>query len=53
MLKPDGKRDLYGLCTPTKEGADTFDYGIGMLIDEDTEEFVRRNLKRLVSVFGM
>lgn len=46
MLKPDGKRDLYGLCTPTKEGADTFDYGIGMLIDEDTEEFDQVELKK-------
>ncbi len=32
-LRPEGKRDLYGLCTPTKEGEDTFDYGIGE--DED------------------
>lgn len=39
MLRPDGKRDLYGLCTPTKEGEGTFDYGIGMKIDEDTADF--------------
>ena len=39
MLRPDGKRDLYGLCSPTKEGSETFDYGIGILIDEDTAEF--------------
>ncbi|MBO4560174.1 MAG: AraC family transcriptional regulator [Lachnospiraceae bacterium] len=39
MLRPDGKRDLYGLCTPTKEGAETFDYGIGIIVDEDTAEF--------------
>ena len=39
MLRPDGKRDLYGLCTPTKESEGTFDYGIGMKIDEDTADF--------------
>lgn len=38
-LRPEGKRDLYGLCSPTKEGADTFEYGIGVLIDEDTSDF--------------
>ena len=38
-LRPDGKRDLYGLCSPTKEGADTFEYGIGIPVDEDTQPF--------------
>lgn len=38
-LRPDGKRDLYGLCTPTKEEEGTFDYGIGVLIDEETADF--------------
>lgn len=38
-LRPEGKRDLYGLCSPTKEGMDTFEYGIGVLIDEDTSDF--------------
>lgn len=38
-LRQEGKRDLYGLCTPAKEGADTFGYGIGVLIDGDTAEF--------------
>jgi AraC family transcriptional regulator len=38
-LRPDGKRDLYGLCTPTKEGEDTFTYGIGVLVDEETAGF--------------
>ena len=38
-LRPEGKRDLYGLCTPTKEGEDSFEYGIGILIDEDTAAF--------------
>lgn len=38
-LRPEGKRDLYGLCSPTKEGKDSFEYGIGVLIDGDTSEF--------------
>ena len=38
-LRPEGKRDLYGLCSPTKEGADTFEYGIGIVIDEETRDF--------------
>lgn len=38
-LRPDGKRDLYGLCTPTKEAESTFDYGIGVLVDEETSDF--------------
>lgn len=35
-LCPEGRKDLYGLCSPAKEGADTFAYGIGVLIDEKT-----------------
>lgn len=38
-LRKAGKRDLYGLCQPAVEGADTFDYGIGILLDEDTYDF--------------
>jgi len=38
-LRPAGKQDLYGLCSPTQNGSSTFDYGIGILIDEDTLEF--------------
>jgi len=38
-LRPDGKKDLYGLCTPTKEGEDSFEYGIGVLVDEETANF--------------
>lgn len=38
-LNPEGKRDLYGLCTPTKAGKDTFEYGIGVLINEETKAF--------------
>ncbi len=36
-LRKAGKKDLYGLCSPTKENETTFDYGIGVIIDEDTD----------------
>lgn len=36
-MRSNGKKDLYGLCSPTKENETTFDYGIGVIIDEDTE----------------
>ncbi|WP_313069639.1 AraC family transcriptional regulator [Lacrimispora sp.] len=35
-MRPEGKKDLYGLCSPTKENETTFDYGIGVLLDEET-----------------
>lgn len=38
-LRPEGKRDLYGLCTPAKKDEGTFAYGIGVLVDEETVEF--------------
>ncbi len=38
-LRPEGKKDLYGLCTPAKEDEGTFAYGIGVLMDEETTEF--------------
>lgn len=38
-LRPAGVRDLYGLCSPTKEGEDTFEYGIGILLDDETSDF--------------
>ena len=38
-LRPEGKRDLYGLCSPAKEGEDAFEYGIGVIIDEETMDF--------------
>ena len=44
-LRPDGKKDLYGLCTPTREGEDTFQYGIGVLIDEGTKDFDTEEMK--------
>ena len=38
-LRPEGKRDVYGLCSPAKEGQDSFEYGIGILVDEETGSF--------------
>lgn len=38
-LRPAGKKDLYGLCSPTKNNDLTFDYGIGVLIDEQSPSF--------------
>lgn len=35
-LRPVGRQDLFGLCSPAKAGQDTFEYGIGVLIDDDT-----------------
>ena len=37
QLRTEGKRDLYGLCSPVKENGTHFNYGIGILIDEDTD----------------
>ena len=39
MLREDGKRDLYGLCSQTVDGSDSFEYGIGLLVDKDTADF--------------
>lgn len=36
-LRPEGKRDFYGLCNSTKENECTFDYGIGVCIDQETD----------------
>lgn len=43
-LRKDGKKDLYGLCTPTKRDDNTFDYGIGVIVDCDTESFNEQDL---------
>ncbi len=45
MLRAKGKRDLYGLCSPLSDSETYFNYGIGVMIDEDTdaaklEEFI-------------
>ena len=37
LLRTEGKRDLYGLCSPVIDHEDCFKYGIGILIDEDTD----------------
>ncbi len=37
QLCAKGKRDLYGLCNPVKENETHFDYGIGVIVDEDTD----------------
>lgn len=37
MLRVEGKRDLYGLCGPAKDGETHFDYGIGIVVDGDTD----------------
>lgn len=36
-LRPAGKKDLYGLCNPTKSSETHFHYGIGVLVDADTD----------------
>lgn len=36
-LRPDGKKDLFGLCSPKKE--ERFDYGIGIRVDDETAAF--------------
>ena len=46
-LRKDGKRDLYGLCSPSKEDKPTFEYGIGILIDEDTLHFDLNEMEKL------
>lgn len=37
QLRADGKKDLYGLCSPTKKDETHFNYGIGVAVDEDTD----------------
>lgn len=37
LLRTEGKRDLYGLCSPVKDSETHFNYGIGVLVDEDTD----------------
>ncbi|WP_041140211.1 AraC family transcriptional regulator [Beduini massiliensis] len=36
-LRPKGKRDVYGLCSPTLKNETHFNYGIGILLDEETD----------------
>ncbi|MDE7324993.1 MAG: AraC family transcriptional regulator [Lachnospiraceae bacterium] len=37
MLRPEGKRDLYGMCSPLGKGDTHFHYGIGVILDQDTD----------------
>ena len=37
QLRPEGKRDLYGLCSPKTDENDCFSYGIGVIIDAETD----------------
>ena len=46
MLREDGKRDLYGLCSQNKAGSDSFEYGIGIIVDKDTAEFDLAELEK-------
>ena len=46
MLRKDGKRDLYGLCSQNKAGSDSFEYGIGIIVDKDTAEFDLAELEK-------
>ncbi|MBE5961427.1 MAG: AraC family transcriptional regulator [Lachnospiraceae bacterium] len=50
-MRPDGKKDLYGLCSPSKKGADYFYYGIGIVLDEETD--VTEKEKMLASGFEL
>ena len=43
-LRPEGKKDLYGLCSPKKENETTFRYGIGIALDGDTGAFEESSL---------
>lgn len=36
-LWTDEKKDLYGLCAPLQDGETHFNYGIGILLDDDTD----------------
>ena len=38
LLRPEGKRDLYGLCSASWENETHFNYGIGVLLDEETAD---------------
>ena len=38
QLRPEGKKDLYGLCSPLRDCETHFNYGIGILLDENTDQ---------------
>ncbi|MBE6759561.1 MAG: AraC family transcriptional regulator [Ruminococcaceae bacterium] len=37
QLRSKGRRDIYGLCSPKRDDDDTFRYGIGILVDGETD----------------
>ena len=37
LLHKEGKRDIYGLCSPLKDNEIHFNYGIGIMIDDDID----------------
>ncbi len=37
LLRKEGKRDLYGLCSPVAKNETHFNYGIGVIIDKETD----------------
>ena len=37
QLRPEGQRNLYGLCNPCRDSDTHFQYGIGVLADEATD----------------
>lgn len=37
QLRAGGKKDLYGLCEPMRDSETHFNYGIGVLVDADTD----------------
>lgn len=47
MLHTEGERDLFGLCSPAKDNETHFNYGIGVMIDDDTDmekvEYLTKN----------
>lgn len=45
-LRPAGEKDLFGLCLSTKNEPETFDYGIGIIIDENTREFDKAEVEK-------
>lgn len=46
LLRTEGKRELYGLCSPVKDSETHFNYGIGIVIDENTDTAKREELIR-------
>ncbi len=37
LLRAEGKRDLYGLCSPVRDNETHFNYGIGIILDKNTD----------------